>query len=262
MLALFKAMASVPPNAALLEVSELSYAYDGRPAVCGISFDIRAGEIFGFLGPNGAGKTTTILCIAGLLGAWTGGIRMNGGDFAPFRRAADRARLGVVPQELALYEELTGRENLELFGRLYGLAGTALGAAVTRALALSGLEERAADLVKKYSGGMKRRLNLALGDLHRPGLLLLDEPTVRVDPQSRNHIFEALRGLRAEGRTILYTTHYMEEAQKLCDRVAVIHEGRIIGSGTAAELAQQVESPGATLEDVFLKLTGRKLRDE
>lgn len=256
------AVGALSPDDVLLAVRDLAYAYDGRPAVRGISFAIRRGEIFGFLGPNGAGKTTTIACICGLLEGWEGRLELRGQLFAPAADPASRARLGLVPQDVALYADLTARENLDLFGRLHGLRGAELAAAVERALALAGLSERAHDRVKSFSGGMKRRLNMALGDLHRPELLLLDEPTVGVDPQSRNHIFESLRALRDGGRTLLYTTHYMEEAQKLCDRVAILHEGRIIGIGTAADLAAQAGIPGADLEAVFLHVTGCSLRDE
>ena len=181
--------------------------------------------------------------------------------FVPAKSVADRRRLGVVPQEIALYEELTGRENLEFFASLNGLNAAQRAESVGQALELAGLTERANDRVKQYSGGMKRRLNLVAGDLHQPELLLLDEPTVGVDPQSRNHIFEALFELRKSGRTLLYTTHYMEEAEKLCDRMAIIHEGTIVAIGTSGELSAKAGIPGANLEEVFLELTGRGLRD-
>ncbi|HEX9794344.1 MAG TPA: ABC transporter ATP-binding protein [Planctomycetota bacterium] len=245
----------------LLEVKELRYSYGDRLAVAGASFELERGEIFGLLGPNGAGKTTTLSCVAGGLADWQGEMRFDGRPFAPARMPEDRARLGVVPQELALYPELTARENLQFFGRLSGLEAAELAAACDRGLALAGLDDRADDRVSRYSGGMKRRLNLVLGDLHAPELLLLDEPTVGVDPQSRNHIFEALEALRESGRTLLYTTHYMEEAQRLCDRVAIIHEGRVVGAGTPKELAAQAGVPDANLEEVFLRITGHQLRD-
>ena len=246
----------------LLDVQSLRYDYGIRTAVDGASFVVLEGEIFGLLGPNGAGKTTTISCIAGLLAGWRGKMSFHGAAFEPARSPEDRQRLGVVPQNLALYENLTARENLEFFGRLTGLTGAKLGAAVTEALALAGLSERSKDQVREYSGGMKRRLNLAIGAIHRPALLLLDEPTAGVDPQSRNHIFESLLELRRAGRTLLYTTHYMEEAQRLCDRVAIMNEGGITAQGTQSELAAQAALPAADLEQVFLKLTGRSLRDE
>ncbi|MBN2473223.1 MAG: ABC transporter ATP-binding protein [Pirellulales bacterium] len=245
----------------VLEVENLHYAYADRQAVCGASFRIHSGEIFGFLGPNGAGKTTTIGCVSGLRAHWQGEIRFRQRPFRPARRSEDRGKLGVVPQELALYEGLTGRENLQFFGRLSGLKASRLREAVDRALELAGLAERADEPVTRYSGGMKRRLNFAVGDLHQPELLLLDEPTAGVDPQSRGHLFEALRSLRQSGRSLLYTTHYMEEAQRLCDRVAIMNEGSVVAVGTPDELAADAGIPGADLEAVFLQLTGRSLRD-
>ena len=180
----------------LVEVCGLCYSYGERQAVRDASFTILEGEIFGFLGPNGAGKTTAISCISGLLADWRGKMRFRDQPFLPARSTADRRRLGFVPQEIALYDELTGRENLEFFASLNGLSAAQRAESVGQALELAGLTERANDRVKQYSGGMKRRLNLVAGDLHQPELLLLDEPTVGVDPQSRNHIFEALFELR------------------------------------------------------------------
>ena len=246
---------------ALLEVQRLSYAYGDRQAIDDATFTICAGEIFGLLGPNGAGKTTTISCLAGLLADWRGSLLFAGAEFLPGRRVADRQRLGIVPQELSLYEDLSAEENLTFFGTLHGLRGASLASAIERALELAGLADRRRDKVKAYSGGMKRRLNLAAGDLHEPDLLLLDEPTAGVDPQSRNHIFESLKRLTEAGRTLLYTTHYMEEAERLCDRVAIINEGAIADIGTAAELGERAGMPGQNLEAVFLKMTGRSLRD-
>ncbi|MDA8017537.1 MAG: ABC transporter ATP-binding protein [Thermoanaerobaculia bacterium] len=245
----------------LLEVRDLSYSYDTVEAVRGVTFAVERGELLGFLGPNGAGKTTTLGCIAGLLSDWKGSLHFDGRDFDPGSRTADRATLGLAPQELALYDDLTGLENLCFFGRLSGLAGSELDTAVEAALELSGLAARAGDRVGTYSGGMKRRLNLAIGDLHQPQLLLLDEPTAGVDPQSRSHIFECLRALRRSGRTLIYTTHYMEEAERLCDRVAIINEGAIVALGSCRELARSIGQVEADLEQVFLQLTGRRLRD-
>lgn len=245
----------------LLNIQDLSYRYGDRQAVRQVSFQIQAGEIFGLLGPNGAGKTTTISCLSGLLSRWEGSLHFLGESFRPGKVADHRQRLGVVPQELALYEEMTAAENLVFFGKLSGLAGNALLTACDRALNLSGLEDRAQDRVKTYSGGMKRRLNLAIGELHSPELLLLDEPTVGVDPQSRNHIFESLKQLKLEGRTLLYTTHYMEEAERLCDRIAIMNDGVIAGVGTQEELGRLAGSTNGNLEEIFLQLTGRSLRD-
>jgi ABC-2 type transport system ATP-binding protein len=246
---------------ALLEIENLHYAYGPRQAIAGVALACRRGEVLGLLGPNGAGKSTLVACIAGLLGAWRGAMRLDGAPFRPHGSAADRARIGLVPQDLALYDELSGRENLAFFARAQGVAAADVGARVRQGLELAGLADRAGDRVATYSGGMKRRLNLAAGDLHAPDLLLLDEPTVGVDPQSRNHVFECLRQLQREGRTLVYTTHYMEEAQRLCDRVAIMHEGRVLDVGTPAELAARAGTPGADLESVFLHLTGRSLRD-
>ncbi|CCW34591.1 ABC-type multidrug transport system, ATPase component [Chthonomonas calidirosea] len=218
----------------LLQVDDLRKTYDDITAVDGVSFSVKRGEIFGLLGPNGAGKTTTINMLAGILLPTAGQILFEG---VPYRAAPEeRSRLGVVPQELAIYTKLTGRENLFFFGRLYGLQGSVLARRVAEVLELVGLAEHADRLVEKYSGGMKRRLNLAAGLLHAPQLLLLDEPTVGVDPQSRNHIFEGIRALNRNGLTILYTSHYMEEVQMLCHRVGIIDRGKLIACDTVANL--------------------------
>ncbi len=210
----------------MIEVRELRKSYGALVAVDGVSFDIARGEAFGLLGPNGAGKTTTISMIVGVLRPDAGHIRIDAG--ADPSRPEIRKKLGVAPQAVALYDSLTGAENLAFFGRLYGLAGADLKARVDWALDFAGLADRRADPVKAYSGGMQRRLNLACALVHDPPVLLLDEPTVGVDPQSRNHIFESIESLRKQGRTILYTTHYMEEAERLCDRVAIMDQGKIL----------------------------------
>ncbi len=245
----------------LLAIDGLGYRYGERVAVRDASLDCRRGEILGLLGPNGAGKTTLLSCVAGLLGGHSGAMVFAGAPFRPAADAGARARLGLVPQELALYDDLTARENLAFFARLQGVPAARVDAIVAGALALAGLTDRAGDRVRTFSGGMKRRLNLAIGDLHAPELLLLDEPTVGVDPQSRNHLFESLQALRASGRTMIYTSHYMEEVQRLCDRIAVMNDGAVVAIGTAAELAARAGTPDANLEQVFLSLTGRSLRD-
>lgn len=245
----------------LLTVSHLKYSYDSRIAVAGISFSVEQGEILGFLGPNGAGKTTTLACICGLLSNWQGELTFRNQPFRPSHSLSDRKKLGVVPQELAIYEELSATENLRFFGELQGVSQSQLPTEIERSLKLAGLCDRAKEPVSRFSGGMKRRLNLAIGQLHRPELLLLDEPTVGVDPQSRNHLFDTLLALKSAGHTMIYTTHYMEEAQKLCNRIAIINEGTIVALGTTTELAQHINQPGADLETVFLHLTGRRLRD-
>lgn len=273
-----------------LEVSALRKAFAGVPAVDGVSFRVEAGTIVGLLGPNGAGKTTTVSIVCGLLPPDAGEVRLAG---APLAGDADPAkgRLGLVPQELALYEELSADDNLRYFGALQGLDGPRLASRIDDVLRLAGLLDRRRDRVKVYSGGMKRRLNLAAGLLHDPDVLLLDEPTAGVDPQSRNAIFECLEALRDAGKAILYTTHYMEEAERLCDRIVIVDRGRVVAEGTAEELgallprsggpgldaealaavalleARGIPVPGvsrgaARLEEVFLHLTGHELRDE
>ncbi len=247
----------------MLDVQHLRKSFDSVVAVDDVSFTLRKGELVGLLGPNGAGKTTTVSMIAGLVTPERGDVLIDGkrlaGDTDPAKR-----RIGLVPQDIALYEELSARENLRFFGSLYDLTGRALEQAMISTLALVGLADRARDAVKTFSGGMKRRLNLAAGLLHDPDILLLDEPTVGVDPQSRNAIFENLELLKNRGKALLYTTHYMEEAERLADRIVVIDHGRAIADDTLAGLQSRVPSVDgkpATLESVFLTLTGRSLRD-
>ena len=220
---------------ALLEVRGLGKDYGRRTAVRAIDLTIEAGTIVGLLGPNGAGKTTTISMIAGVLTPSRGTATIGGHRVGTTGNEGKRA-LGLVPQDLALYEPLTAAQNLTFFGSLYDLRGAALAERLDWALGVVGLRERDHDRVATYSGGMKRRLNLAAGLLHRPKLLILDEPTVGVDPQSRNHIFATVRALRAEGLAVLYTSHYMEEVAELCDRVAIMDDGEIVAAGTIAEL--------------------------
>ena len=271
--------------------------YGGLVAVDGLSLEVRRGEILGLLGPNGAGKTTTVGLATGLLAPDEGRVEIAGAG--PPSSPAARRRLGVAPQSLALYESLTGRENLAFFGEVQGLGGQALRERVEAALAFVGLADRADERVAGYSGGMKRRLNLAAAVVHDPDVVLLDEPTVGVDPQSRGLVFENVLALRERGRAIVYTTHYMEEAERLCDRVAIVDHGRLLALGTVgsllaahggrpvlvvetekgevrletpeplAELNRLAASSGVRsfrverprLEDVFLHLTGRRLRD-
>jgi ABC-2 type transport system ATP-binding protein len=281
----------------MLNLTGVSKRYGDLVAVSDLSLEVLPGEVFGLLGPNGAGKTTTVNMAVGLLAPDTGAVRIGtlGAPTAPLVRRG----IGVAPQSLALYDDLTGAENLAFLGRLYALRGAGLQAAVEKALAFVGLSDRRSSRTSTYSGGMKRRLNLAAAVLHDPELVLLDEPTVGVDPQSRNAIFDNIEALKARGRTIVYTTHYMEEAERLCDRVAIIDRGRILALDTVPNLVRQhggtpvlvaevdgserrietqdplaslnqlaaagglgsfhVERP--TLEQVFLRLTGRQLRD-
>ncbi len=216
--------------------AELRKSYGPLVAVDGVSFEIASGEAFGLLGPNGAGKTTTISMLVGLLSPDEGTVRIDDRD--PLDANARRC-VGVAPQSLSVYEELTARENLEFFGGLYGLLGAELKERVDWALDFSGLADRSRDRVSKYSGGMKRRLNIAVALIHQPSVLLLDEPTVGVDPQSRNHIFESILNLKAQGLTVIYTTHYMEEVQRLCDRVAIMDRGKILALDTVEGLLSQ-----------------------
>jgi ABC-2 type transport system ATP-binding protein len=219
----------------LIEVEGLRKAYGELVAVDGVSFTAAPGQILGLLGPNGAGKSTTIGCISGLLTPSAGRARVLGHDVALEPRAA-KAALGVVPQELALYDEVSAEENLRFWGEACGLAGAALRGKVGEVLELVGLADRARVSVKKFSGGMKRRLNFACGVVHAPKVLLLDEPTVGVDPQSRVRLLDLVREQARGGACVLYTTHYMEEAQALCDRIGIIDHGRLIAMGTLAEL--------------------------
>jgi ABC-2 type transport system ATP-binding protein len=215
------------------------YTPDSPWAVDGISFDIHQGEIFSLLGPNGAGKTTAISILSGLLEP-TRGDAIIGGHSVTESPMAVKEIIGVVPQEIALYESLSAKENLLFWGRLYGMGGGALRERVDEVLAQIGLTERADDKIKAYSGGMKRRVNIGVGLLHRPKLVFMDEPTVGIDPQSRRNILEMVKDLHHEGMTVLYTTHYMEEAQELSDRVAIMDHGEVIALGTQQELTQMV----------------------
>jgi ABC-2 type transport system ATP-binding protein len=307
----------------MLNVENLHKRYGDRQVVDGVSFLAAPGEVIGLLGPNGAGKTTTVSMICGLVQPGEGRVTIGGREIESDASEVKR-RLGLVPQDLALYEDLSARGNLELFGALYGLSGPLLKSRCDAALELVGLSDRAKDKPSTFSGGMKRRLNIACALVHDPDVLLLDEPTVGVDPQSRNAIFDNLETLKARGKTLVYTTHYMEEAERLCDRIVIMDHGKVVASDTLANLYRKlpaVESltvevegsvdtaalsgvPGvtsatqtngslsvgisnlgatapvvlawlrdkghavhrvasgqATLEDVFLALTGRQLRD-
>jgi ABC-2 type transport system ATP-binding protein len=219
----------------VLSISHLQKRFGDRIAVDDVSFEVREGETIGLLGPNGAGKTTTLSMMSGLARPDGGSVSFQGRlvqqDAGDLKR-----RVGLVPQDLALYDELSAWANLELFGGLYGLAGRALAARADAALALVGLAQRRGERVKDFSGGMKRRLNIAVALLHDPELILLDEPTVGVDPQSRNAIFDNLEELKGRGKTLVYTTHYMEEAERLCDRIVIIDHGRVIANDTVRGL--------------------------
>ncbi len=277
----------------MLEIKDLRKSFGDRVAVGGISFAINRGETVGLLGPNGAGKTTAIAMICGILSPDVGSVLLNNEAITP-TASGIKQRIGLVPQDLALYDELSAWENLELFGGLYGLHAALLKQRGITALQLVGLYDRRGESVKTFSGGMKRRLNIACALLHDPDVILLDEPTVGVDPQSRNAIFENIEALKRQGKTIIYTTHYMEEAERLCDRIVIMDRGRVIANDTVAGLYAQlplkreavidlptnttndsvvdelsarfgaqfrVQQHGAKLEDVFMLLTGHALRD-
>ena len=243
--------------------------FNGRNALDGVSLDLKEGEVLGLLGPNGAGKSTLVRTIMGRVAPNAGEVLIFG------RRAtagdnASREQVGVVPQEIALYPLLSARENLLVFGRYYGLQSDLLEKSIDEALTWAGLTDRAGDQTKTLSAGMKRRLNMAVGVIHKPKIMLLDEPTVGVDPQSRERIYQMIGGLKAGGVSLIYTTHYMEEAERLCDRIAIIDHGKIIASGTKDELVRStigdkrevvMVEKVPSLEAVFLHLTGRDLRE-
>ena len=224
-------------NNDILIVKKLAKAYGENQAVREISFSLPCGEIFGLLGPNGAGKSTTISMLAGLLSPTSGQITIKGLDLSE-NLLKVKQYVGLVPQEIALYPTISAQDNLIFWGQIYGLHGAALKRRVDEVLDIVQLADRAHERIDVYSGGMKRRINLAVGLLHRPEILFLDEPTVGVDPQSRNAIFESVEKLNREGLTIIYTTHYMEEAERLCHRVAIIDQGQIIALDTPANLIQ------------------------
>jgi ABC-2 type transport system ATP-binding protein len=280
----------------MIQLNNITKRFGKKTVVNDLSIDIQRGELFGLLGPNGAGKTTTINMIIGSLLPDEGTVQIDSGT--P-QDEAIKKMIGIVPQSLAVYENLTAHENLSFFGKLYGMRGHELSESIRKVLGVVNLGDRAKDRVKTYSGGMKRRLNIAMALLHRPSLLILDEPTVGVDPQSRNAIFDTLRKLKEEGCTILLTSHYLEEAQQLCDSVAIMDEGKLVAKGSVDELialhggesiltvvtskgkskietrepvqeiirinseeqiiSLKMESPN--LEKAFLNITGKHLRD-
>jgi ABC-2 type transport system ATP-binding protein len=246
---------------AIIEIENLTKVFKNatEPAVNGISFSINRNEIFGLLGPNGAGKTTTISILCGLFPPTSGKILIDGKSLE-HKLASIKQIVGIVPQDIALYPTLTARENLDFYGHMYGLKGKDLKDKIDIWLQKLGLTDAANRLVSTYSGGMKRRVNLIAGVLHSPKILFLDEPTVGVDVQSRNVIIEHLKEINAEGTTIIYTSHHLEEAENFCTQVSIIDHGKILTQGSPEELI--ANNPGAnSLENVFLNLTNRKLRD-
>lgn len=244
-----------------IQIRDLVKTYNGNqsPALDGISLDISSGEIFGLLGPNGAGKTTAIHIICGLLHADSGKVMIEGRSWSG-NTSEIRQAIGVVPQEIALYEKLNALENLRFIGAMYGLNGKMLNDRIGEFLSVFGLEAFANRQLKTYSGGMRRRLNLIAGILHRPRILILDEPTVGVDVQSRSVILEFLKKLNREGTTIIYTSHYMEEAEGLCSSIGILDAGKVICRGKPSDLINSVAGC-ANLESIFLQMTGRSLRD-
>ena len=225
----------------ILTIHDVRKSYQRFIALNSVSFEVMRGELFGLLGPNGAGKSTLLSILAGLNEADSGTIHLKGEAFHPSDRAAKK-RIGIAPQDLAIYPELTASENLDFFGRLYGLNGPHLQQRIATLLAAVGLSDRAHARTDTFSGGMKRRLNLAVAVIHEPQLLLLDEPTTGVDPQSRNHIFETIRQLNANGMTIIYTSHYMEEVQHLCNRIAILESGQLLACDTLNNLLATLDA--------------------
>lgn len=233
----------------MLQAKSLKKSYGALCAVDEISFEAARGETIGLLGPNGAGKSTTVAMIAGLLEPDSGQVLIDGQKVSGETSAVKR-QIGLVPQDLALYDELPARANLQLFAALYGRSGAEATRAIDSALDLVGLLDRAKDKVQTFSGGMKRRLNLAAALLHNPSVLLLDEPTVGVDPQSRNAIFDNLETLKAQGKTLVYTTHYMEEAERLCDRIVIVDHGRVVANDTLAGLYRRLPATNKLVLDL------------
>ncbi len=247
----------------IVTLNELTKKYDNKAVVDHISLEIKQGEIFGLLGPNGAGKSTTMNMICSLVKPTAGSIEVFGCDVSKNMKAVKK-KLGYIPQELALHGNLKAWENVELFTSLYGLKGKALKQAVDESLEFVGLSDKRNGFTKNFSGGMKRRLNIACAIGHKPELLIFDEPTVGIDPQSRNFIMEKIKYVNAQGSTVIYTSHYMEEIEALCSRIAIMDDGKIIALGTKEELVRLVtdhSDSNMSLEEVFLTLTGKKLRD-
>ena len=248
-----------------VQVIDLVKRFGKHEAVKGVSFSIGKGEIFGLLGPNGAGKSTTINMMCGYLTPTSGDTLIDGISVAKDPLRVKRM-LGVVPQEIALYKNLSSLENLEFFGQLYGMPARERRERAAEVLQFVGLYERRKEPIKNFSGGMQRRINMAVAMIHQPQFLMMDEPTVGVDPQSRENIFETIEKVRDAGTTILYTTHYMEEAERLCNHIAIMDDGRIIALGTLEQLlamrdqSREVARPHG-LQELFIQLTGKTLRD-
>ena len=246
----------------ILRTKDLTKKYDNRIVVDNLNLEIRKGEIFGLLGPNGAGKSTTMNMICNIVRPTLGSVEFLGKDMKKNSRELLR-RLGFIPQDLAIHNKLKAWENVELFTSLYGIKGAELKKVIDESLDYVGLLEKRNEYAGKFSGGMKRRLNIACAIGHHPDLLIFDEPTVGIDPQSRNFILDKIKESNKNGTTVIYTSHYMEEVEAICTRIAIMDNGKIIASGTSEELKKLVvdDTSSITLEEVFLTLTGKKLRD-
>ena len=246
----------------ILRTKDLTKKYDNRIVVDNLNLEIRKGEIFGLLGPNGAGKSTTMNMICNIVRPTLGSVEFLGKDMKKNSRELLR-RLGFIPQDLAIHNKLKAWENVELFTSLYGIKGAELKKVIDESLDYVGLLEKRNEYAGKFSGGMKRRLNIACAIGHHPDLLIFDEPTVGIDPQSRNFILDKIKESNKNGTTVIYTSHYMEEVEAICTRIAIMDNGKIIASGTSEELQKLVvdDTSSITLEEVFLTLTGKKLRD-
>ena len=246
----------------ILKTVDLTKKYDGRIVVDNLNLSIEEGEIFGLLGPNGAGKSTTMNMICGIVKPTLGEVEFRGKDFEKHRKELTR-ELGYIPQELAIHGNLKAWENVELFTSLYGIRGAELKKRIDESLEYVGLLEKKNDFARTFSGGMKRRLNIACAIGHHPDLLIFDEPTVGIDPQSRNFILDKIKESNKTAATVIYTSHYMEEVEAICTKIAIMDNGRIIATGTSEELKKMVveDTSSITLEEVFLTLTGKKLRD-
>ncbi len=246
----------------ILKTKDLTKKYDNRVVVDNLNISIEEGEIFGLLGPNGAGKSTTMNMICGIVKPTLGEVEFRGKDFEKHRKELTR-KLGYIPQELAIHGNLKAWENVELFTSLYGIRGAELKKRIDESLEYVGLLEKKNDFARTFSGGMKRRLNIACAIGHHPDLLIFDEPTVGIDPQSRNFILDKIKQSNKNGATVIYTSHYMEEVEAICTRIAIMDGGKIIATGTSEELKKMVKDDisDITLEEVFLNMTGKKLRD-
>ena len=246
----------------ILKTNDLTKKYDNKVVVDNLNIEIKEGEVFGLLGPNGAGKSTTMNMICGIVKPTLGNVEFMGMDFKKNRKRL-MEKLGYIPQELAIHGNLKAWENVELFTSLYGIKGSELKQRIDESLEYVGLLEKRNDYAKTFSGGMKRRLNIACAIGHHPKLLIFDEPTVGIDPQSRNFILDKIKESNKNGATVIYTSHYMEEVEAICTRIAIMDNGKVIATGTSEELKKMVKDDISkiTLEEVFLTLTGKKLRD-